>query len=255
MRTAQQIREDKEKLAKLQEKAQKLEEKIAKDEKKLKESTKGECIRICLDAIIVGCDGLKAGHGMTAPYTHEFYVNDRNSIVDHEYCRAVTSSTFEGLPEKLYDYLCNKKGWSYEDFLSLKEREDEKWDELPKGYDPAKNFDHVANGYETDGFDAVVKGKNHGTYSTYTTCSQNDLSEELIALKGYCADLYLARHNEKKGLFKEVFERHGLDSDFSDLGKWAKRNPTRCDSDSPHFVSRSEMESERELDGCDDLFM
>ena len=217
-------------------------------EKEIKAETEAECINICLDALIVGTDNLRAKHGESAPYSTSYYVNDIDSPVKHEFCRAVTSNKFEDLPAALYRYFC-KQGWAYEQFLDLKKRSDKLWKALPTSYTP--NFyktedrnelhrHHIANGYETDGFDNIVKGYLGGTYSSYTTCSQNDLSITLIALKGFCTEYYLSRHPEQKDMFAEVFSRHGIDSDLSDLNAWAKRNPTRCMSNNPNYIGKGD---------------
>ena len=217
-------------------------------EKEIKAETEAECINICLDAIIVGTDNLRARHGESAPYSHSYYVNSHNSLIAHAFCEPVTAHEFSDLPEALYRYFC-KQGWTYEQFLNLKKRSDKLWEDLPTSYTP--NFyktndpnelhsHHIANGYETDGFDNIVKGYLGGTYSSCTTASQNSLSRTLIALKGFCTEYYLSNHPEQKDMFAAVFARHSIDSDLSDLNAWAKRNPTRCMSSNPNYIGKGE---------------
>ena len=250
MNIQDQITRDKEKLERITEKEcqlhtqkNELKKKIVANEQTLLTKYKDEHIAICLDALIVGAAGLQVRHGEYAPYSTAYYVGGPNNIVKDGFCRTVYSTRFEELPTALYNYLI-KCEWKHHDFLELKEKTDEKWASLPSCYTPDfyKTKDnaylhdhHIANGYETDGFDNIVAGRLGGTYSSWTTGSQNDLSRELIALKGYCTEYYLAKFPKKIPLFEQVFKRHGLDSDFSDLNAWAKRNPTRCMSNNKYY--------------------
>ena len=196
---------------------------------------------VILDALVIGADGFVVRHGMTAPYSYGFYVMNNQlkeqSKMFNEYCREVdcTCNWMKELPKKLYQYLVSH-GWTEKEFRKLKADTQKAWNEFPKAYDPDvykpdrdywKN--HVANGYETDGFWHIVRGDCTGTYSTYTTGTQNDLAKQLIVMKGFCPDIYrfddyvLTKHE-----LSQFYKRHGIDSDLSDMNAWAERNPTRC---------------------------
>ncbi len=248
------------------EKVEKLEASLAKKRASVLKSTEKECIDICLDALVVGAYDMQLKHGMTAPYSHSFYVSekkmaerintDTKNPIESGFCRTVTGNSLFEMPKNLYKYLTEKKGWSYPEFKALKEETDKLFKALPDDYTPdlyktpANSWDrgHIANGYENDGFDSIVRGKCHGTYSSMTTASQNDLAEFLIVCKGFCPDYYF--NNNRSGfngaysdsikLVEGVYERHGIDPDLSDLSAWAERNPTRCMSDRPGFISRDE---------------
>ena len=230
----------------LAEKIESLKAQLAAQKAAEEEIMKEKCVKICLDALIVGTDNLRARHGEVAPYSRAYYVaSGKGSPIEREFCEPVTAKTFEELPAALYYYLKNEKQWKMEDFASLSRRTNKLWKALPETYTPeyysSRNpseylhRNYIANGYETNGFDDIVKGKCSGTYSSFTTGSQNNLSAKLIALKGYCVDYYLKQHPEEKPLFKEVFKRHGIDCRLVDLNKWAMRNPTRCMSDNPYY--------------------
>ncbi len=256
----QKIKEMQDKVSVQEQKTEALREKIAKREQKILDKTKAECLDVCLDAIVVGAMDLKARHGSIAPYTHGYYINSSgNSPIKREFCQPVTSKSFWDLPTQLYNYL-TKNGWGYEDFMKLKSESDKLWDNLPKDYNPhfyeeSKNTEHylhgnyIANGYETDGFDDIVKGRCGGTYSSMTTSSQNDLSGYLILLKGYCLDWFntpFSVDKEKIKMVSDMFERHGIDGDLSNMQEWAKRNPTRCMSDNPCYISREENQKNKD---------
>lgn len=236
-----------------------LEENIKAEELKIKEKNKDKCIEICLDAIIVGASGLTMHHGSIAPYTHGYYINDRNSLVDKSYCNSVYSyKGFEDIAKNLYEYFCNKKNWTYDDFKALKKESDKLWKKLPDSYNPEvyvpdKNKylhgNHIANGYETDGFYNIVSGKCGGTYASNTTSLQCDLAIELIVLKGFCPDGLLGSERpEFKKLVERVYKRHGIDSDLSDLDAWAKRNPTRCMANKDCFISKEQLQEKNKDD-------
>lgn len=254
------------------EKLKVLEENIKAEESRQKEQHKGECIDICLDAIIVGASDLNIRHGSIAPYTTGYYINDRgNSPVEHGYCNKVTSQG--GIYQtavNLYSYLVDKKNWTYDNFKELKKESDKLWDSLPKAYTPDYyvhddgkylHGNHIADGYEADGFADIVKGGCGGTYSSMTTSTQNELARELIVLKGFCPDGYLISSNTctvnvkitqielDKKLVESVYKRHGIDSDLSDLDEWAKRNPTRCMPDKDCFISKEQCSEEMQTIG------
>lgn len=198
-----------------------------------------------LDAMIVGAGGFRVKHGMIAPYTHGYTV--KHDMFSKCYCDPVTCSSnwMKELPERLFNYLTKQEGWTdYGRFEKLAEETKIAWNNLPTDYDPRTYSEtdsirrHVANGYETDGFYNIVKGNCFGTYSTCTTGNQNDLAKELIVLKGFCPDVYSFNHELSKETLEEVYKRHGIDSDLSDMEAWAKRNPTRCGSNKSYYISR-----------------
>ena len=250
------------------EKVEKLEASLAKKRASVLKSTEKECIDICLDALVVGAGNMFLQHGDIAPYTTGYYVSDDEMYISkqgkskidnpigHGFCRSVTSQHLSEIPKTLYKYLTEQKGWSYPEFMALKEETDRLFNELPTDYTP--NFyvspvnswerGHIANGYEENGFDNIVLRRCQGTYSSMTTGSQNDLSVFLIVCKGFCPDQYLIGKGyciERK-MIEGIYERHGFDSDFSDLYAWAERNPTRCMSNKSCFISREEN---RDLEG------
>lgn len=241
-----------------------LEENIKAEELKIKEKNKDKCIEICLDAIIVGASGLTMHHGSIAPYTHGYYINDRNSLVDKSYCNSVYSNEgFEDIAKNLYEYFCNKKNWTYDDFKALKKESDKLWKKLPEAYTPdyyvpdrvsgksdyILHGNYIANGYEDNGFADIVNGRCYGTYSSYTTTTECELARELIVLKGFCPDGLLdSKRPEFKRLVEKVYKRHGIDSDLSDLDAWAKRNPTRCMSNKDCFISKEQLQEKNKDD-------
>ena len=278
------IEEELEKMSKKQEQIDKLKNRIASDTEKVNKleaslqkknsfilkATEEECINICLDALVVGAYDMKAKNGSIAPYTTGYYVTpaykeripDTKNPIEHTFCASVTGNKFEDLPKNLYKYLTEKKNWGYADFKKLKDETDRLFNELPTDYTPdfykrpANSWDrgHIADGYETNGFDNIVKRRCGGDWSSMTTCAQNDLSVLLTVCKGFCPDYYFANYNydydknEKIEMVKGIYERHGIDSDLSDLNEWALRNPTRCMSDKECFISREERSHEEDRD-------
>jgi len=201
---------------------------------------------ILLDALIIGAGGFKVRHGMTAPYSHGYYAQHE---MMKEFCKPVTCDSVwtSNIPELLYKYL-EGKGWTDADYEELKVKSDSLWSQMPDKYDatlyePSKTYlhgNHVASGYEVDGFYNIVKGRCGGTYSSMTTTTQNDLSRELIILKGYCAEEFLSKRlrvTSTEDVLKAVYQRHGIDSDFSSADGWAENNPTRCMADNKYYKS------------------
>lgn len=198
---------------------------------------------VLLDALIIGAGEFKIRHGMIAPYTHGYEVRNKNrSIVT--WVRCGNATWIECIPKLLYKYLVNEQCWTVEQFENLKEQVNEKWSTLPSSYDPDKytpskdylHGNYIANGYETDGFSNIIAGRCGGTYSSMTTTAQNELARQLIVLKGFCPDGYPFNNSFDKSIVSDVYARHGIDADLSDLDVWAKRNPTRCMNDNPNFV-------------------
>lgn len=200
------------------------------------------CCAILLDAIIVGIDDFRIRHGMIAPYAHGYEIRKLGVSCSGDW---MTS-----MPKLLYKFLTEKKGWETENFKQLKDKVAAKWDELPADYNPdtyvpSKEYlhgNHIANGYETDGFFNIVAGRCGGTYSSMTTATQNELSKQLVVLRGFCPDGYrfVASNSFSIEKVAEIYNRHGLDSNLSDLDEWAKRNPTRCMADKKCFVPRND---------------
>lgn len=211
-----------------------------------------------LDALIVGADNFKVRHHEIAPYTTGFSV-EHPSIKG--YCAPVYcyKDWYKELPKNLYTYLTDELNWGEKQFEELKIKTDDAWGSLPLGYEPdafepEKNSlhgHHIANGYETDGFSEIVKGRCGGTYSSYTTSRQNDLARELIVLKGYCADGFIKGNGDNLStptnlpvnVIKDVYARHHLDNDFNDMKEWAKRNPSNCMDTNECFIPLSQAKS------------
>lgn len=199
------------------------------------------CCAILLDAIIVGIDDFRIRHGMIGPYMHGYEVRKIGVSCSGDW--------MTNMPKLLYKFLTVKKGWDTENFKQLKNEVAAKWVELPTDYNPdthapSKEYLHgnyIANGYETDGFFNIVAGRCGGTYSSMTTTTQNELSKQLVVLRGFCPDGYMFMQSSDFSIEKvtEFYKRHGIDSDLSDLDMWAKRNPTRCMANKTCFVSRN----------------
>lgn len=198
--------------------------------------TKNESLTILQDALIIGCDFL-IRHGSIAPYTHGYFVISK--YVKDGFCRSVTCSEhwLSAMPEVLYNYL-TKAGWTDEDFQSLKTRVDAEWAKRNESYekDIYKNdtYSHyTANGYETDGLNQIVSSQCHGTWSNYTTTTQNDTAEELIILRGYCTDYYLGDRQPcchiKPEELSAILLRHEdvEDAENWDLKQYMKDHPNR----------------------------
>lgn len=197
---------------------------------------KNESLTILQDALIIGCDFL-IRHGSIAPYTHGYFVISK--YVKDGFCRSVTCSEhwLSAMPEVLYNYL-TKAGWTDEDFQSLKTRVDAEWAKRNESYekDIYKNdtYSHyTANGYEKDGLNQIVSSQCHGTWSNYTTTTQNDTAEELIILRGYCTDYYLDnrqqfRHIKPEDLYDILLRHENVeDAENWNLIKYMKDHPNR----------------------------
>ena len=216
---------------------------------------------LLLDAMIVGADDFKVRHHEIAPYTTGFSVSHPSikGFCAPVYCY---EKWYEELPKKLYTYLTDKLNWGEKEFAELKIKTEDAWFSLPFGYEPeafeaekknALHGHHIANGYETDGFSEIIKGYCGGTYSSWTTSTQNDLSRELIVLKGYCADGFIKGSGDDLScptglpvdVIKDVYARHNLDNDFSDMKEWAKRNPTYCMDTNECFIPFSQTKNAR----------
>lgn len=260
-----------------------LEQEIKAIKEQRQQEEESKYTAICLDALIVGTYGMKVKNGSIAPYSTGNYVtpnyeNGKNpdNPVKKSFCASVSSSGnwIETLPKELYKYLKNI-GWTNKEFNKLKADTDKLWDELPTAYTPdfykkpANSWDrgYIANGYETDGFDNIIKGYCEGDYSSYTTNEQNSISRDLILLKGYCIDYCFKNlrsidtnnkeimsdvkiNNNRISLqqIKEIWDRHGLDTDFTNMEEWYKRNPTRLMPNNEYYISKEDYESDIELD-------
>ena len=188
------------------------------------------------DALIIGSD-FQIKHGSVAPYSHGYYVISK--YVGDGFCRSVTCSEhwLSSIPEVLYDYLL-KTGWTDEDFLALKERVDTAWTNRNESYEKdiyaTDGYSrHIADGYETDGLNQIVSGRCPGTWSNYTTSTQNNTAEELIILRGYCTDYYMDHrqhfcHIKPEDLY-DILLRHEDIKDNTDwnLISYIKDHPNR----------------------------
>lgn len=216
---------------------------LKKEAEKLAVKRNKELAKIVLDAAIIGADNFRVKHGMDAPYSHAYYMTNDVTKKNNHYCQPVTCQRdwAENLPIKMVTYLLDN-GWTDADFAKLQADTNAAWAAFPTTYSndvyaaPLSDWSnhHVANGYETNGFGNIVAGGCHGTYSNCTTTSQNQLSQDLIILKGFCADHEFDSHNNwtNKSIsletVKEVYARHGIDNDFSNVTAWIKRNADRA---------------------------
>lgn len=125
-----------------------------------------------------------------------------------------------------------------EDFQSLKTRVNIEWAKRNESYekDIYKNdaYSHyTANGYEKDGLNQIVSSQCHGTWSNYTTTTQNDTAEELIILRGYCTDYYLDnrqqfRHIKPEDLYDILLRHENVeDAENWNLVKYMKDHPNK----------------------------
>lgn len=217
--------------------------------------------KILLNAIVHGAD-FSIRHGMSAPYTHSYYITylpDRKYLSD--YCENVTgnaSDWWNEMPKKLREELDNKKGWTIDRYKEVEEKTKAIVKKLPKKYNP-KEYEpsdtylhgrHIANGYETDGFSNIVRGKCFGTYASYTTGTQCELARELIIMRGYCADYnFHNTYNPKLQsvnkefwkIVKELYKMNHMDykhihsDDNLRKEEWAKANPTKCMPDNKYY--------------------
>lgn len=194
---------------------------------------------ILLDAIIIG-QTFKIRHGMTAPYVHGYKIF--SDIINDKFCATISTSEkwWENLTSQLCDYLLNVKKWSDDNFMKLALETQDAWRQFPTTYDrnkyaPDKSYLHgkyIASGYETDGFAHILLGHCHGSWSSMTTNTQNQLSKELIILKGFGADYYLENQQEFSiplPIVESVYRRHGLlkDNELLDTN-WCNNHPDRC---------------------------
>ncbi len=210
---------------------------------------------ILLNAMIHGAD-FKVRHGMTGPYEYGYYatyIPNRSYLQNYsEQIKTSSGEWWKILPEKLREYLDNKKHWTLEQYQYIKAKTEIIISKLPKSYNPEtyKQTDpynhHVANGYETDGFSNILSGKCSGTYSSCTTTSQNELSRQLIVLRGYCADVNnfytdINLNTSFWNLAKNIYKLNKMDYENISVNqetrktKWAKNNPTKCLNTNQHY--------------------
>ena len=196
-----------------------------------------------LDAIVIGV--ARINYSQYAPYTHGYCVTFGNGNGKRE--TIITKEDFYSKTEliKMYDIL-TQSGFTDNDFETIEKLTNDAWNNLPTSYDPNKftpskeylHGNYIANGYETDGFSNIIHHRCHGTYSSYTPANQNTLAELLIAMKGFCIDAYNFKNDELEYIVAAMLKRHGIDGDIYDKEDWAKRNPTRCDSENTNFVPK-----------------
>lgn len=246
-----------EKIAAMQKEVSLLKEDISILKGQVKER---EFAPLMLDAII--CGVLPLRYGMTAPYTHGYEIRNMNAFgikasvpLFNQKDSWYAPSTLVAFWDKCAKIVQTELGLSETEFAKKLSRAVNKaWKNLPVSYNPTLYSisgrqtygrpDHIANGYETDGFYHIVKGGCQGDYSSYTPSRQNDLARELILMKGYCLDLFDTYAPGLVGTdvdrFRKITEgalkRHGLDSDLSDSYAWGERNPLRASPE--HFCRK-----------------
>lgn len=198
---------------------------------------------ILLKAIITGTD-FKIRHGSIAPYeTGYMIVSD---YVTDNFCKSVTyngDEWWKGITDKLYNYLISQKNWTAKEFDDLEKHVKKAVKNLPTSYNPDRygpdnslHGHHIADGYERDGFKNIVLGRCHGTWSSSTTCAQNDLAVALCILRGFGADYYLKHKNRNAalaiipiGLIEYMYRSFGiLNADEHLDNNWLDANPDRC---------------------------
>lgn len=189
---------------------------------------------ILLNAIITGTE-FTIRHGSIAPYTTGYMIESPH--VEKSFCYRVTcqSEWYKNIVNNLYDYL----DWSADKYEELAKKVDAAWKAMPTSYnkdaygpDNSLHGHHIANGYETDGFKNIVTGRCGGTWSSYTTCSQNDLARELCILRGFGADFFVEHESQftmPKELVEHIYRENGLLGEDSVLDdEWFANNPNRC---------------------------
>lgn len=197
---------------------------------------------ILLKAIITGTR-FKIRHGSVAPYSTGYMIVS-NDVTDN-YCKSVTycSDKWWYIVNNLYEYLTSQKNWTAKEFIELEKDTKKSIKNLPVKYNPDRygpdnslHGHHIADGYERDGFKNIVLGHCHGTWSSSTTCAQNDLAVALCILRGFGTDYYLAHKNRNRslaiipiGLIEYVYRSFGiLNADEHLDNNWLDANPDRC---------------------------
>ncbi len=83
--------------------------------------------------------------------------------------------------------------------------------------------------HEGRGLDGIIKGHYTGTWSTMTTCTQNDTVRALVALKGFCLDYVPKLEPSYAAGIIAYHKKHGLDiSTPEKLQEWIRKNPNKC---------------------------
>ena len=194
---------------------------------------------ILLKAIITGTE-FKIRNGSTAPYSTGYMIQS-DHVVDH-YCKTVTcqNTWWENIVNNLYEYLVKEKNWDAARFEALSKEVRIACDQLPTSYDKSAygpdnslHGHHIANGYENDGFKNIILGHCGGTWSSCTTCAQNDLARVLCVLRGFGADYYLEDGGRQLhipiGLVEYMYRYIGILGEDENLDKdWVKAHPERC---------------------------
>lgn len=197
---------------------------------------------ILLKAIITGTN-FKIRHGSVAPYSTGYMIVSDN--VTDNYCKSVVYHGDEwwNITNYLYDYLISEKNWTAKEFIELEKETRKSIKNLPVKYNPKRygpdnslHGHHIADGYEKDGFKNIILGRCHGTWSSMTTCAQNDLAVALCILRGFGADYYLEYKNRNRSLaiipielVENMYRSFGiLDADAHLDYDWLDANPDRC---------------------------
>lgn len=136
-----------------------------------------------LAAMVYGVD-FKAKHGMTAYYSHSYYILS-DLVKDGYWAKSVTSvkDWSDTLPEKLVDYLAkNHPDYDYEDLIR-RVCEAVGAYHTDEGAPEMRVFDGYREVTNEQAIDILYNHKYGGDYSTMTTISQSDLARELLLVK------------------------------------------------------------------------
>ena len=138
---------------------------------------------VLLAAMVYGVD-FKVEHGITAFYTHSYYILS-DLVKDGYWPKSVTSvkDWSDTLPEKLVDYLAkNHPDYDYEDLIRRVSDAVGAY-HTDEGAPEMRVFDGYREVSSEQSVDILYNHKYGGDYSTMTTISQSDLTRELLLVK------------------------------------------------------------------------
>lgn len=138
---------------------------------------------VLLAAMVYGVD-FKVEHGMSACYTHSYYVLS-DFVKDSYWSKSVTSVKDwpTHLPEKLADYLAkNHPDYDYDDLMRRVAEAVDAYHTV-EGAPEMRVFDGYREVTSEQATDILYNHKYGGDYSTMTTISQSELARELLLVK------------------------------------------------------------------------
>lgn len=202
-----------------------------------------------LDGIVNGA--LHIHHGQIAPYSYGFEVRftDEEGKTDHRwgcYCKfeevadTVVQKIEAGQLDKVPLFAnTDLKPVNIHKLLSaIEEKENNKLLSFteatklnmePRGYYSG----HVASLNDVHGgrgLDGIILGKFHGDYSSMTTCSQGDMLQALVAMKGFCLDAigYIPSRPLTNFVLTYLKTRGTDITTYENLQAWITANPDKC---------------------------